>query len=816
MTDMASLFEGFEYDIFISYRQKDNKGSRWVSDFVDALKVELESTFKEDISIYFDENPHDGLLETHDVDASLREKLKCLIFIPIISRTYCDPKCFAWEHEFKAFVEQTSNDRFGLKIRLPNGNVSTRVLPVRIHELEAEDTRLCEGILGGIIRGVDFIYKSPGVNRPLLANEEHPKDNLNKTYYRDQINKVANAIDNIVRSLKHDISDSIPESDKFNTSPIKPGRKVTERIYQKFRDKKLRKTLLILSPLLIFIIVLYFVFRSFNLINPEKTIAFIPFRTSNNDTSLNVEGDYLIEAVNDRLNNISHINVIPSISTFQFRNTEKPLNVIGKELKTSYLVDGNIRRDGKYVKIWIELCATKDNSKLWSKTFIWDKNQTPQIVREIILVIVDNLDIKLLQEEEKQIKTDPSIYPEATLNYISANIDLKDAWFYYNYGDRMLDSTSFNSAIEKYSKVIKEDSLFAQAYAKRATAISWGFYVRQLDSSYIEKCRKDVEKAISINKDLYEVQIAAGFYYYYCDIDFEKSLYFFNRAIEMAPGNYQPVYYLSLVYRKMGKWAESLNLLHRVIKYNPQEALFLTNIGLTYDYLHKFDSAIIYHQKAIDLVPGWTAGYKNKIASILLNSGKTSEARKVLDDAIKKTGENMMEINIQLDIYDKNYSAALHEAELSDQLDFSLPGDRYLYLAKINSLLNKTDISREYYDKAIIELNKVLLKDPNNSKFHSSLGVAYAGLGENDKAIAEGSKAIKLQNKNNMDEIDMKVNFAQILTMIGDYDNAITNMAYLLNNPSFFSKEMLFLDPVWKPLMENKEIRARIGKYFKV
>ena len=69
---MGSIVPGYEYDIFISYRQKDNKGSRWVSEFVDALKVELESTFKEDISIYFDENSHDGLLENHDVDASLK------------------------------------------------------------------------------------------------------------------------------------------------------------------------------------------------------------------------------------------------------------------------------------------------------------------------------------------------------------------------------------------------------------------------------------------------------------------------------------------------------------------------------------------------------------------------------------------------------------------------------------------------------------------------------------------------------------------------------------------------------------------------
>src|SRR5512137_2151964 len=101
---MASLIPGYKYDIFISYRQKDNKGDRWVSEFVEALKTELESTFKEAISVYFDINPSDYLLESYDVDASLKDKLKCLIFIPIISRTYCDPKSFAWDNELKAFV----------------------------------------------------------------------------------------------------------------------------------------------------------------------------------------------------------------------------------------------------------------------------------------------------------------------------------------------------------------------------------------------------------------------------------------------------------------------------------------------------------------------------------------------------------------------------------------------------------------------------------------------------------------------------------------------------------------------------------------
>ena len=32
---MSSIIEGYNYDIFISYRQKDNKHDGWVTEFVD-------------------------------------------------------------------------------------------------------------------------------------------------------------------------------------------------------------------------------------------------------------------------------------------------------------------------------------------------------------------------------------------------------------------------------------------------------------------------------------------------------------------------------------------------------------------------------------------------------------------------------------------------------------------------------------------------------------------------------------------------------------------------------------------------------------
>jgi dienelactone hydrolase len=204
---MASLIPGYEYDIFISYRQKDNKYDGWVTEFVENLKRELESMFKDEVSVYHDINPHDGLLETHDVDESLKKKLKCLVCIPIISRTYCDPKSFAWKHEFEVFIDQAKNDPFGLKVTLPNGNVANRVLPVRIHDLDTADIKLFESAIGGVLRPVDFVYKETGVNRQLRAKDDDIIKSPNQVLYRDQINKVALAVKDIIGSM---VSPSAP------------------------------------------------------------------------------------------------------------------------------------------------------------------------------------------------------------------------------------------------------------------------------------------------------------------------------------------------------------------------------------------------------------------------------------------------------------------------------------------------------------------------------------------------------------------------------------------------------------------------------
>ncbi len=199
---MASIFREFEYDIFISYRHNDNKYDGWVSEFVEKLRQELDATIKDKLSLYFDENPNDGLLDTHNVDETINNKLKTVIFIPIISQTYCDTKSFAWQHEFLAFNNSSNSDSIGHNIKLNNGNIASRILPVRIHDIELEDVKLLEKELSGVLRSVDFIYRDAGVNRPLRPVDDTLQEQGVKILYRNQINKVANAIKEIIKGVK--------------------------------------------------------------------------------------------------------------------------------------------------------------------------------------------------------------------------------------------------------------------------------------------------------------------------------------------------------------------------------------------------------------------------------------------------------------------------------------------------------------------------------------------------------------------------------------------------------------------------------------
>jgi hypothetical protein len=152
--------------------------------------------------VYFDRSPEAGLREHHSVSASLDGRLNTQIFLPVLSQTYCDTNSYAWQHEFNLFLEQERRAGRPLEVALPSGNYASRVLPICIHELEREDTAAVESLLRSPLRSIDFVYRESGANRPLSEHDQETGQTRPGTRYRNQLNKTALAIKEILGGLR--------------------------------------------------------------------------------------------------------------------------------------------------------------------------------------------------------------------------------------------------------------------------------------------------------------------------------------------------------------------------------------------------------------------------------------------------------------------------------------------------------------------------------------------------------------------------------------------------------------------------------------
>jgi TolB-like protein len=546
---MPSIIPGYEYDIFISYRQKDNKGDRWVSEFVEALKTELESTFKEEISVYFDINPHDGLLETHDVDASLKEKLKCLVFIPIISRTYCDPKSFAWEHEFKAFVEQASQDRFGLKVKLPGGNVSNRILPIQIHDLTSEDKTLLEKELGGVLRSIEFIYKEPGVDKP-LAPEDNEKKNLNNTKYRIQIIKVAHAIKDIVLGLKTELDPLVkgtpPLKELLNEEKKEDSRKGL--INKGIIDQKSKKWMIILLFVFLCIAGAYAIYKIIDrskqtqdLTKLEKSIAVLPFRNDspNDSTTYFING--LMEEILNNLQKIKDFRVLSRTSVEQYRGeTKLSLPEIAKKLNVNYVVEGSGQKYGNKTVLRVQLITADNEKHLWGKTYEQEIHETSDIINiqsQIAQAIATELNAIITPEEKQLIEKTP------TANLTAYDFYQRGREEHTKYWINNSNKAVLQKAEDLYRKALKYDSTFARAYTGLAR-VYWDTHSsakEYFSENYMDSVLILSDIALSFDNKLAEAHAIRGDYYTYKGV-INKAIDEYDKSLKLNPNSWE-VYY---------------------------------------------------------------------------------------------------------------------------------------------------------------------------------------------------------------------------------------------------------------------------------
>ena len=114
------------------------------------------------------------------------------------------------------------------------------------------------------------------------------------------------------------------------------------------------------------------------------------------------------------------------------------------------------------------------------------------------------------------------------------------------------------------------------------------------------------------------------------------------------------------------------------------------------------------------------------------------------------------------------------------------------------------------FDSARNELSVLVTQEPEEAAYRSSLGLALAGLGLDEEAIAEGREGLRLMPP----EVEAwrgsrrVIDLARIYAMTGRNDEAIEQLEYLMSIPADMSAWELRLDPTWDALRGDPRFDA--------
>jgi serine/threonine protein kinase/tetratricopeptide (TPR) repeat protein len=552
----------------------------------------------------------------------------------------------------------------------------------------------------------------------------------------------------------------------------------------------------------------------------KKRLAVLPFKNLGPPED-EYFADSITEEIRARLIQIERLSMIARTSAYQYKNTDKTIKKIGEELGVDYILEGTIRwqrsPDGpSRVRVTPELIRASDSTNLWVEVYDKDITDIFEVQSAIAEQVAEALDITLGEEKRKALKAKPTANIEA-YNYYLRGID------YFN---RSYDEEDFRIAVQMFERAIGIDPNFALAYTKltRAYLMWYSIYYFRVDLSLVAKAKEAVDMALKLNPDSPETHWALGYYYYYGHLDYDRALEHFNQAKKGLEDSSDILAGIAFVQRRQGKFDQAADNLMKAAELDPRAQRMLLEIGFTYICLRNYPESERYYNQAISLAPDLVAPYAGKMELYLNWEGSTEKALKVLEGAPQEVrsseAPHFVLESILVHIFDGKYQKALDRLSLlsSDVLNyhgFFIP--KALLYARIYGLLNQPELALEHYDSARSLLEAKVQEWPEDARVHSSLGLAYAGLGRKEEAIQEGKLAVELLpvTKDALRSPDRVEDLARIYVMVGEYDAAIDQLEFLLSIPYEISIPLLKLDPSWAPLRDHPRFQKILkrGKY---
>jgi serine/threonine protein kinase/Tfp pilus assembly protein PilF len=546
-----------------------------------------------------------------------------------------------------------------------------------------------------------------------------------------------------------------------------------------------------------------------------KSVAVLPFENLSRDPDNAYFADGIQDEILTRLAKIADLKVISRTSTQQYQSKPRNLREIAKQLGVANILEGTVQKAADEVLVNVQLVNAQTDSHLWADSFDRKLTDIFAVETEVAKAVAEQLQAKLTGQEKQAIAAKPTDNPEAYDAYLRGRAFS---------GGSTFDKSNVERTIQSYQEAVKLDPSFALAWARLSCAQSESYWLGHDPSPAGLAAAKDAaDRALALDPNLPETHLAFGYYRYYGQRDYAGGLAEFQQAERGLPNNADVIRAIALVQRRLGRWEEAIGGFRRIVELDPRSNAAYDALAVTYWCLRRFPEALATADRALAWDPAnrdalgvkvfvfWTMGDLQAVERLLANSGT---------EPLLPGGDTTPVRGAQA-LFQRRYAAAIEI--FSTAVAAAKPDNRNID-AKFSLGLSQQragDVvaARATYQSAVQDIRRELEKVAPDSYqaagTHSTLGLAYAGLGEAASAIAEGQKAMAIHPtfKDSFGGPEEEDRMARIYALLGDADHAIPILKRLLQIPYSLAitPAVLRLDPMFDPLRNDPRFQRLVA-----
>lgn len=321
------------------------------------------------------------------------------------------------------------------------------------------------------------------------------------------------------------------------------------------------------------------------------SIAVLPLRNLSGDPAQDYFVDGITELLTTELSRAIPLRVTSRTSAMHYRNSDKPLPIVGRELNVDAVLEGSVVRSGDRLRITAQLIYAPADQHIWAATY--DREITD------LLVLQQEIARALAHELQASVAPGPSPVPvdrSAFDNYLRARYYLDQR-----------TAESIPKAISLYGAAIAQDPAYARAYAGLADCYNQLGTVMIGGRPPLESRRLAMaaaSRALEIDPQLAEAHAALAYSNLY-DWNWDRADEGLQRAISLNP-NYAPahLWYAHYLAARL-RFDEALQQVRLARDLDPLSPIIQTQVGWILGHAGRFPEAIAEYRKALDMQPGY-------------------------------------------------------------------------------------------------------------------------------------------------------------------------------------------------------------------